>query len=118
MPPDKVRRVEKPWGYELIYAQTDKYLGKILFVKQGQRLSLQYHEKKDETMFVQQGEIELEAGGPGDALSARVLAAGDAVRLKPLTRHRVKALSDTFILEVSSPEIDDVVRLADDYGRA
>ena len=115
---DTVRKVDKPWGYELIYARTERYVGKILFVKKGHRLSLQYHEKKDETMFIQRGKIELQSGAAGEELATKILSEGDAVRLRPLTRHRVQAIKDTYILEVSTPELEDVVRLSDDYGRA
>ena len=112
-----VQRVDKPWGYEIIYAWTEKYVGKVLFVKKGHRLSLQFHREKDETIFIYQGKIELQVGEKEDKLSTRILPAGTAVRLKPLMLHRMKALADTHILEVSTPQITDVVRLMDDYGR-
>jgi len=112
------RRVEKPWGYELWWAHTPRYVGKVIFVKQGHRLSLQYHEKKDETMYVYSGKARLELGDEGSNLAATVLEAGQALHLPPLTRHRVEALEDTTLLEVSTPEVEDVVRLSDDYGRA
>ena len=111
------RRTEKPWGYELLFALTPKYAGKVIFVKQGHRLSLQYHEKKDETMYVFQGKMLMEIERDGQMVQSE-LSPGSSVRIPPLTKHRVKALEDTLLLEVSTPELEDVVRLADDYGRA
>jgi mannose-6-phosphate isomerase-like protein (cupin superfamily) len=112
------RRVEKPWGWELIWAETDRYVGKILFVAAGKSLSLQYHERKDESWYVQSGRAKLELGSSGDAvLNEVVIAAGEAFHYPPGTVHRVTSLEDTTILEVSTPELDDVVRLADAYGR-
>ena len=95
----------------------ETYVGKVLFVKKGQRLSLQYHRQKDETIYIYQGRIELQVGLKEGALDTIVMGAGDAIRLKPNTLHRMKALVDAFILEVSTPQIKDVVRLEDDYGR-
>ena len=113
-----VRRVEKPWGYELIWALTDRYCGKVLFVKAGAALSLQFHKEKEESWLVQSGRAKLELGDTGDAvLSEEVVAAGAAFHYRPGTVHRVTALEDTTILEVSTPQIDDVVRLEDLYGR-
>ena len=117
METEKAKRVEKPWGYELIYAVTDKYVGKILFVKKGKRLSLQYHREKDETIYIYRGKIELQVGHLDHRLEDEELSEGDAIRLEPLVLHRMKALEDTFILEVSTPQLTDVVRLEDDYGR-
>jgi mannose-6-phosphate isomerase-like protein (cupin superfamily) len=113
------RRVEKPWGYELIFAHTDSYVGKVLFVRAGQALSLQYHEVKDEAWYVQSGRAALELGTVGDdaPLATVELNAGDAYHFAPGTIHRVTALEDTTILEVSTPHLDDVVRLDDRYGR-
>jgi mannose-6-phosphate isomerase len=112
------RRVEKPWGWELIWAETDRYVGKILFVAAGQSLSLQYHERKDESWFVQSGRARLELGSSGDAVLNEVpIGPGEAFHYPPGTVHRVTALEDTTILEVSTPHLDDVVRLADAYGR-
>ena len=113
-----VRRVEKPWGYELIYALTDRYCGKVIFVRSGEQLSLQYHREKDETIFVHEGEIELEIAPEGGPAESHVVGPGRAVRIPPGTVHRWRALKDTLVLEVSTPEIDDVVRLEDRYGRA
>ncbi len=113
------RRVEKPWGWELIWAETDLYVGKILFVRAGHSLSLQFHNVKDESWYVQSGRAELELGEAGDAvLNTEVIAPGTCFRFQPGTQHRVTALEDTTILEVSTPHLDDVVRLEDEYGRA
>jgi mannose-6-phosphate isomerase-like protein (cupin superfamily) len=111
------RRVEKPWGWELVWAETDRYAGKLLFVRAGQALSLQYHERKDESWYVQEGRAALELGVVGGELAEQEIGAGDTFRFVPGTVHRLRALEDTLIVEVSTPELDDVVRLADDYGR-
>jgi len=113
------RRVEKPWGYELIWADTERYVGKLLFVRAGQALSLQYHERKDEAWLVQDGRASLELGTVGDDSSMHTveIGAGDAFRYRPGTVHRITAIQDTTILEVSTPDLDDVVRLEDRYGR-
>ena len=113
------RRVEKPWGHELVWALTDKYCGKVLFVRAGQALSLQYHEVKDEAWFVQAGRATLELGTVGDESSLHTveLGRGDAFHFRPGMIHRVAAIEDTTILEVSTPHLDDVVRLEDRYGR-
>jgi mannose-6-phosphate isomerase len=112
------RRVDKPWGHELIWALTDSYCGKVLFVRAGEALSLQFHREKDESWYVLSGRAELEVGAVGEAvLGTEVLAAGAALHLPPGTVHRVRALEDTTILEVSTPQLDDVVRLEDAYGR-
>lgn len=113
----EVTRVEKPWGYELIFAHTERYVGKILHINPGQALSLQYHRKKDETIFLLEGEYELEVEENGAMVCHRVKP-GDTFRIAPDTRHRMST-GDTAcdILEVSTPEIDDVVRLEDRYGR-
>jgi mannose-6-phosphate isomerase len=110
-------KVEKPWGYELRWAITDRYLGKVLHLNQGEALSLQYHERKDECQYVVSGAIDLEVGGPDGVLTTRRMHAGDTVHLTPGTRHRLTAVEDTDIFEVSTPEIEDVVRLEDRYGR-
>ena len=115
----ETRRVEKPWGHELIFAHTDHYVGKVLFVRAGQALSLQYHEVKDEAWYVESGRATLELGTVGDdgARHTVELLAGDAYHFVPGTLHRVAAIEDTTILEVSTPHLDDVVRLEDRYGR-
>ena len=112
------RKVEKPWGYELIWAETDNYVGKVLFVKAGESLSLQFHRVKDESWLVQQGRAKLELGSAGDAMLAQeVIGAGATFRFRPGTVHRITALEDTTIVEVSTNHLDDVVRLEDRYGR-
>jgi mannose-6-phosphate isomerase len=113
-----VRRVDKPWGHELIWALTETYCGKLLFVKAGHSLSLQFHREKDESWLVQSGRCRIELGNTGDAvLSEEIVAAGAAFRFRPGTVHRITAVEDTTILEVSTPHLDDVVRLEDRYGR-
>ena len=114
----EVRKVEKPWGHELIWAETDRYVGKVLFVKAGEALSLQFHRVKEESWLVQSGRAKLELGSAGDpVLREEVIAAGASFHLRPGSVHRVTAIDDTTILEVSTPELDDVVRLEDRYGR-
>ena len=114
----EVRKVEKPWGYELIWALTDTYCGKVLFVRAGESLSLQFHREKDESWLVQSGRAKLELGQVGDpVLQIEVVGAGAAFHYTPGTVHRVTAIEDTTILEVSTPQLDDVVRLEDAYGR-
>jgi mannose-6-phosphate isomerase-like protein (cupin superfamily) len=114
----ETRRVDKPWGYELIWAVTDIYVGKVLFVKAGESLSLQYHEMKDESWLIQSGRAKIELGAVGDeGLSEAVVGSGAAFHYTPGTVHRITAVEDTTILEVSTPHLDDVVRLADSYGR-
>jgi mannose-6-phosphate isomerase len=113
------RRVEKPWGHELIWALSDDYCGKVLFVKAGHSLSLQFHREKDESWLIQAGRAKVELGEAGTAvLAEEVVSAGAAFRYRPGTVHRVTALEDTTILEVSTPHLEDVVRLEDAYGRA
>jgi mannose-6-phosphate isomerase-like protein (cupin superfamily) len=112
------RRVDKPWGHELIWAVTDAYAGKVLFVKAGESLSLQFHREKDESWLVQSGRAKLELGSAGEAmLKEEVIGPGASFRFPPGTVHRITALEDTTIMEVSTPELDDVVRLEDRYGR-
>ena len=112
------RKVEKPWGHELIWAEAEQYVGKVLFVKAGASLSLHFHRQKDESWLVHAGRAKVELGSAGDALlGAEVVGPGAAFRFRPGTVHRVTALEDTTILEVSTPQLDDVVRLEDRYGR-
>jgi mannose-6-phosphate isomerase-like protein (cupin superfamily) len=112
-------RVDKPWGWELIWALTDTYCGKLLFVSAGESLSLQYHERKDESWYVQEGRAELELSRlDDDGRDLVEIAPGDCFRFAPGTVHRLRALDDTLIVEVSTPDLDDVVRLEDAYGRA
>lgn len=111
-----MRRVEKPWGYELVWAETDRYVGKLLHIRAGCKLSRQYHTRKDETFFVQSGEMDLEIGRP-PALEVRRMRARDAFPCPPGTVHRMVAVTDVEVIEVSTSDLDDVVRLEDDYGR-
>lgn len=111
------RRVEKPWGWELIWAETEQYVGKLLFIRAGEALSLQYHELKDESWLVREGRARIELGELGGELEAVEIEPGDAFRYRPGTVHRVTALEDTLVLEVSTPHPDDIVRLDDRYGR-
>ena len=112
------RTVDKPWGSELIWAETDEYAGKILFVKAGESLSLQYHEVKDESWYVLEGRARLELGTVGEEkLDTLEIVPGQAFRFRPGTVHRVTAIEDTRIVEVSTAHLADVVRLADNYGR-
>ena len=114
----ETRRIDKPWGHELIWALSERYCGKLLFVKAGCALSLQFHNEKDESWLVQSGKARLELGEAGQRiLHEEVIGPGAAFRYRPGTVHRVTALEDTTILEVSTPELDDVVRLEDLYGR-
>jgi mannose-6-phosphate isomerase-like protein (cupin superfamily) len=112
------RRVEKPWGWELIWAEAEAYVGKVLFVRAGESLSLQFHNEKDESWYVQSGRAKLELGEVGQSLLVEeVVAGGACFRYRPGTVHRVTAIEDTTIIEVSTPHLDDVVRLEDAYGR-
>ena len=112
----KVERVDKPWGYELRFARTERYAGKVLFIKAGSQLSLQYHEQKDEAFLVQQGQLELVLGRGAEQRVER-LGRGQAWHVTPGTVHRFRAIEDCLLFEVSTPELEDVVRLEDDYGR-
>ena len=111
------RRVEKPWGWELVWAETERYVGKLLFVRAGEALSLQYHERKDESWLVREGLARLELGEVGGPLEVVEIRPGDAFHYRPGTVHRITALEDTLVLEVSTTELDDVVRVEDRYGR-
>ncbi|HUH13921.1 MAG TPA: cupin domain-containing protein [Longimicrobiales bacterium] len=111
-------RVEKPWGHELIWARSGRYVGKVLHVKAGHALSLQYHEHKDETIHLLTGRMRFWAGPSRDHLEEVLLQAGDSYRIVPGTIHRMEAVTDVDILEASTPELDDVVRLEDRYGRS
>jgi len=113
------KRVEKPWGYELWWARTERYVGKLLHVRGGESLSLQYHRVKDETIYLQSGTLLLETRAAEDAgeLQRTQMGPGDSLRIKAGTVHRMTALTDCDILEASTPEVDDVVRLEDRYGR-
>jgi mannose-6-phosphate isomerase-like protein (cupin superfamily) len=111
-----MRRVNKPWGYELIWAETERYVGKILHIAAGQKLSRQYHARKDETFLVEAGEMDLEIGSGADLKVLR-MKPRDSFHCPPNTIHRMLAVSDVDVVEVSTPELDDVVRLEDAYGR-
>jgi mannose-6-phosphate isomerase len=114
----EVRRVEKPWGHETIWAHTDRYVGKILHIKAGEALSVQYHERKDETVYLLTGEMIYWVKLDGDAeLQDQKLRVGDAFRITPGTVHYMQAVTDCDVLEASTPELDDVVRINDRYGR-
>lgn len=113
-----VTRVEKPWGHELIWAHTDRYVGKILHITAGHALSVQYHERKDETVHLLSGEMIYWVQLPGDTeLRDQQLRTGDSFRITPGTIHYMEAITDCDVLEASTPELDDVVRLKDRYGR-
>ena len=112
------RRVEKPWGYELIWAETDDYVGKILHVNAGEALSLQYHEIKDETLFLFSGEMLLWAGSSPEAMEELIMVAGDSFHVTPGTIHSIEGITDCDVLEASTPHLEDIVRLKDRYGRA
>ena len=111
------RRVDKPWGHELIWASTDRYVGKILHVKAGHALSLQYHVRKDETIHLLRGRMRFWAGPSAEQLREVPLAEGESFRVLPGTIHRMEAVTDVDILEASTADLDDVVRLEDRYGR-
>ena len=113
---ENVTRVEKPWGYELHWAKTDRYVGKVIHVNKGHALSLQYHNVKDETIFLWSGKILFEIEENGQLVSREMLP-GESVHVTPPTVHRMTAIEDSDIMEVSTPELDDVVRLKDLYGR-
>jgi mannose-6-phosphate isomerase len=113
-----VRHVPKPWGHETIWAHTDRYVGKILHVKAGQALSVQYHERKDETVYLLNGEMKYWVQLPEDTeLRDQRLTAGQSFRITPGTIHYMEAVTDCDVLEASTPELDDVVRIKDRYGR-
>lgn len=115
---DMVKKVDKPWGYELHFAVTELYVGKVLFIRGGESLSLQYHHKKDESVYVQAGILKLTIDGEGGELVEKAIRPGEAFRIVPGTRHRFAADVDTTLFEVSTTELDDVVRLEDRYGRS
>ncbi len=111
-----VERVDKPWGYELRFIRTERFAGKVLFIKAGSQLSLQYHDRKEEAFLVQEGRLELVLG-KGDEQRVETLGPGDAWHVTPGTVHRFRGVSDCLLFEVSTPEMEDVVRIEDDYGR-
>ncbi|MBA7708570.1 hypothetical protein ES703_117472 [subsurface metagenome] len=112
------QKTEKPWGFELLFAHTPQYAGKVIFVAKGHRLSFQYHEKKDETMYIYEGKALLEMEGSDGRMVSTIVQHGQCIRIPPLTKHRLEAMEDTTLFEVSTPELEDVVRVEDDYRRA
>ena len=114
---EKGRIVEKPWGYELIWAHTDRYVGKVLHINQGESLSYQYHVVKDETIRLLSGRLEMDVEIGGERSTLRLLP-GECLHIVPGMKHRMTAVETCDVLEVSTPELDDVVRLEDRYGRA
>ena len=113
-----IQRVEKPWGYELIWAKTDDYVGKILHIKKGHKLSLQYHVKKEETIMVYSGKMLFVFENDQGVLEEIPMNAGEAHHIPTGKKHRMIAVEDCDVFEVSTPQLDDVVRLEDGYGRA
>ncbi|MEK7672988.1 MAG: cupin [Patescibacteria group bacterium] len=114
----KVQIKLKPWGKEIWFAHTEKYAGKILHITKGHRYSLQYHERKEETQYIYKGQVKLTYGTDEANLQDKILNAGDKIDVRPYTIHRLEALEDSEVFEVSTPELDDVVKLQDDYGRS
>ncbi|HEY3353443.1 MAG TPA: cupin domain-containing protein [Polyangia bacterium] len=113
-----MRKVDKPWGYELIWAETASYVGKVIHINKGERLSLQYHRQKEETLFLQSGLMQLEHFLEDQPRQTAVMKPGDSFHVPPGLRHRMIAVEDCDVFEVSTPFLDDVVRLEDRYGRA
>jgi mannose-6-phosphate isomerase len=109
--------VPKPWGHEIIWAKSDRYVGKILHINAGQELSVQYHKRKDETIYLLSGEMTYRVKRKGDKLDDVRLKVGESFRNTPGTIHQLIAVTDCDVLEVSTPELDDIVRLSDKYGR-
>lgn len=114
--PFQCRTIDKPWGHEVLWALTEHYAGKLLHIRGGEALSLQYHTMKDEWLYTLDGEVSLEVG-VGSAREVRILAGGESIHIPPGVVHRLSARTDAIVLEVSTPELDDVVRLQDRYGR-
>jgi mannose-6-phosphate isomerase len=112
------RYVDKPWGHESIWAETERYVGKILHIRAGQRLSLQFHEKKDESILVIRGKLRLELESETGEMRVTELGPGESARIHTGRKHRFGAIEDCDLVEVSTPELDDVVRVQDDFGRA
>lgn len=115
---EEPKRVEKPWGHEVWWAQTDSYAGKLLVVNAGHALSLQYHREKDETSYLLSGKLRLRQGEAEGSLNEHEVKPGQTWRNEPGIVHSIEALEDSVVLEVSTPHLDDVVRLQDRYGRA
>src|SRR5262249_46378788 len=110
------RRVEKPWGHELIWALTDRYAGKVIAIDAGRRLSLQYHHRKDESIHVLRGRLRLHLADETGAMQVHELGPGDSAHVPVGRQHRFEAVDDVELIEVSTPELDDVVRVEDDFG--
>jgi mannose-6-phosphate isomerase-like protein (cupin superfamily) len=115
--PAAPRRVDKPWGHELIWVLTDRYCGKVIVIETGRRLSLQYHERKDESVYVISGRLRLHVEDDAGAMTVRELGPGDSARVPVGRRHRFEAAERVELIEVSTPELDDVIRVEDDFGR-
>jgi mannose-6-phosphate isomerase len=111
------RRVDKPWGHEEIWAWTDRYVGKILVIEAGRRLSFQFHETKDEWIHLLEGRLKLTLENEDGVVEDRELEPGESVRVPTGRRHRYEAIETCLIIEVSTPELGDVVRIDDDFGR-
>jgi len=107
----------KPWGREIWFAHTKDYAGKILEIKKGERISLQYHDKKEETMYILHGKAKFTVGESEDKLKEIILGSGEVIHFSPKMIHRAEAIKDTIIFEVSTADLDDVIKLHDDYGR-
>lgn len=114
----KIQITKKPWGEERLFALTGNYAGKILFIRKGHRLSLQYHERKEETLYLEDGILKLTLGGKKGKLVSRIVSSGHIFHLPPRTIHRMEALQNCRLIEVSTPQLKDVIRLQDDYDRA
>jgi mannose-6-phosphate isomerase-like protein (cupin superfamily) len=112
------RRVVKPWGHEIVWAETDRYAGKLLVIEAGAQLSLQVHRRKDESILVLSGRLGLLLEDEHDELRVHELGPGEAAHIPPGRQHRFMARTRTELIEVSTPELDDVIRLLDDYGRS
>lgn len=117
MSKQKIHRVEKPWGYELIWAKTKDYVGKVLHINKGHKLSLQYHRVKEETIFLQSGKMTLVFENDSGVLEEVLLLPGEVHHIPVGKKHRMIAVEDCDVFEVSTPQLDDVVRLEDGYGR-
>ena len=113
-----MRRIEKPWGHELVWAHTARYVGKSLHIIAGRRLSLQFHRVKEESLFVRSGEVLVQLEDAAGVLQRHLLGPGATLHIPPGRQHRFEAITDCEMIEVSTPELDDVVRIDDDYGRA
>lgn len=113
----KGKIVEKPWGHEIIWAHTERYVGKVLHIKKGESLSYQYHVVKDETIRLLSGVLEMDVESDGERGKLRLLP-GECLHIVPGMKHRMTAIEECDVSEVSTPELDDVVRLEDRYGRA